>query len=388
MRASVFVVLSLLCLAGCQQTGAVNPLLLPSDAHFEYRFDRFEDYQAATAAELKQHRIFVTDDSAQEIAMNQPFELRPKAAGQPTRGVLLVHGLGDSPWSFVDVGQALMEQGYLVRTVLLEGHGTRPGDMIGADYQHWRDVVAHHTQLLKQEVGKVYLGGFSTGANLAYLQANSDPEIAGLMLFSPAFISDEQFIGLSPLLAWFKPWLYEPSLEGSSNAARYRFVPTNGFAQYYYSSAAAQDAIDDKPFERPVFMALTAHDSVLEATEIRALFERRFTHPDSRLIWFDNRGEIGQGRVRVLDSRVPELKVSNMSHMGMLFSPANPYYGIDGSQRICHNGQTEMDTVACLEGEPVWYGAWGTQVEGVAHARLTFNPYFDTMMAQLNRVFE
>ena len=75
--------------------------------------------------------------------------------------------------------------------------------------------------------------------------------------------------------------------------------------------------------------------------------------------------------------------------MGILFAPENPYYGVDGSQRICRNGQEAPGAEAyCKAGNPVWYGTWGTQEDGKVHARLTFNPAFRQMMAEIAAVFE
>ena len=93
------------------------------------------------------------------------------------------------------------------------------------------------------------------------------------------------------------------------------------------------------------------------------------------------------GRTRNVDSRIPEMQVSNMSHMGILFSPDNPFYGINGSQRVCHNSHFQEHREHCKAGEPMWYSAWGYQEEGKVHARLTFNPVFDHLMDDLSEMF-
>ncbi|MDY4162476.1 MAG: tat (twin-arginine translocation) pathway signal sequence, partial [Sutterella sp.] len=68
---------------------------------------------------VAEHRPFVTEDRAFELTANLPREYRP--AVPDGRGVLLVHGLGDSPWSFSDLAASLAAEGLLVRTVLLPG---------------------------------------------------------------------------------------------------------------------------------------------------------------------------------------------------------------------------------------------------------------------------
>ncbi len=383
----VMILLSAILLAGCRAAES-HPLLTPSAAAPVEDYAAFDDYVEKTERMIAANRYFLTADRQKEIAANLPFELRPVRRLPVTKGVLLIHGLGDSPFSFVDIGQALAARGLLVRTLLLPGHGTRPADMIAADHRDWRAAVARHVDLLKQEVEEIYLGGFSTGANLAYLQAAEDPEIEGLMLFSPAFQSDEPLVGLTPLYAFFQDWLLTGDPENETNIVRYMSMPTNGFAQFYRTSQETLERLGAQRFERPVFMALSEHDSVLDAAKIRSLFEERFSHPASRLMWFGSAPSGRAGRIRSVNSRVPALRVSNMSHMGVLFAPENPYYGVDGSQRICRNGQEAPGAEAfCRAGGPVWFSTWGFQEDGKVHARLTFNPAFRQMMAEIAAVF-
>jgi hypothetical protein len=84
--------------------------------------------------------------------------------------------------------------------------------------------------------------------------------------------------------------------------------------------------------------------------------------------------------------KLPEQRISNGSHMGLLFSPQNPYYGINGSEKICSNGQAEGLEEACQAGEETWYSAWGYQEPNKNHARLTFNPYFEDNMHKLSEM--
>lgn len=376
-------------MAGCQQPPG-HPLYTPSSAAAPVdNYASFSQYLSQTEQYLAQHRFFVTDNPTAELKANMPSELQPTTpdGAKARKGILLIHGLGDSPWSFSDIGPALADQGFLVRTVLLPGHGSRPADMIDVSHTDWLQLVAKQLELLKQDVDNVYLGGFSTGGNLAYLVAAQDSDVQGLMLFSPGFKSDEPLAGLTPLLAMFKEWLLTTDPERVTNYARYSAMPTNGFAQYAYTSSAVLEHLNQQPYEKPVMMVLTEHDSVLDTREIRTLFDNRFSHPDSRLIWFGTEPEGINGRTRTILSHQPELRISTMSHMGLLFSPDNSYYGINGSERLCNNGQTEAGEQACRDGKQVWYSAWGHQEPSKVHARLTFNPAFEVMMSDIRKVF-
>ncbi|CAM3853928.1 alpha/beta fold hydrolase [Bordetella tumulicola] len=347
----------------------------------------FDTYRQDTVQHLQQRRLFQGPDQAAEIAWNAPHEWRPN--GQPHKGVLLVHGLGDSPWSFHDIGQQLADQGFLVRTVLLPGHGTRPQDMLDVTLEDWRRVLEEQALTLSDEVEQIYLGGFSTGANLVLDYAYVHPEVDGLLLFSPAFMSSSSFDWLAPLVSWARPWLLAPdNIRPMQNAVRYMTVPTNGFAQFYRSSRLARQALRGAPYGKPVLMVVAENDSVLDSDYLSNSFSTHFTHPASRLIWYGNDHDqfTQDQRVLVRSDYLPELQISQFSHMGVLFSPDNDLYGTDASLRICWNGQTEPARVECEQGAPVWLSDWGYREPGKIHARLTFNPYFDwqnEIMAQV-----
>jgi esterase/lipase len=369
--------LVLLSLVGCaDRTDALYPAASPS----------FEQYRQQTLETLERDRRFQRPDHTLELDWNAPREW---VAQTPNgHGVLLVHGLGDSPGSFSDIGAQLASRGYRVRTVLLPGHGTQPADMLQVDIEDWRKTVAQQVALLRQDVDQVYLGGFSTGANLVLEYAMDDPGIAGLLMFSPAFKARNRFIWMLPWLTYVKPWLRDP--EGPrqlQSPLRYQNVPTNGFAQFYRTSAAVRDKLADTTFDRPVLIVSAAHDSVVDVQFVRETFTTRFPHPASRMIWY---GELPapqrSPRILVRSDHLPAERISQFSHMGVLFAPGNPQYGRQGQQPECWNGQTDEGLQHCLDGKPVWYSAWGYREPDKVHARLTFNPYFEWQAEVMDQV--
>ncbi len=326
---------------------------------------------------VRAHRNFQTQNPDGEVEWNIPFELRP--ATPTTKAILLVHGLGDSPWSFIDVAHDLANRGYVVRTLLLPGHGTKPADLIGIRLEDWQRLVGEQIRLLQMEFADVWLGGFSTGANLVLDHALGDPHIRGLVLFSPAFRSNEIFDWATPWLVHVKPWLLSPERHPLQSPLRYHIVPTNGLAQFYRSSVAVRKHLRHRTFDRPAILVLAEHDSVVDVHHVRHLFKCRFTHAASRLIWYGNipPEATPSSRILVRTDALPQQRISQFSHMGILFSPDNALYGRHGSERICFNGQTDEATARCQSGEPVWYSDWDYREPGKVHARLTFNPYFD-----------
>jgi len=82
-------------------------------------------------------------DPEKIIEDNSPFELIPKSAGNKKirYGALLIHGLLDSPFVMRDIGAELQEQGLLVRSILLPGHGTVPGALLNVTYEDWLQAL-------------------------------------------------------------------------------------------------------------------------------------------------------------------------------------------------------------------------------------------------------
>lgn len=390
MRIRFLLLLSVFIIAGCS-TAPNEPGYQRSKTQLPLGQSSFDQYQIQTRQWLAANRHFVTHQIEAELAANSPFELVPSIASSPSRGVLLAHGLLDSPFSFVDIAKRLQSMGFTVRTVLLAGHGSKPADLLTTDVDRWRQLIKEQVQLLKQDVDEVYLGGFSTGANLTTSYALADDDIKGLMLFSPGFKSVntqyDDLASLAPLVSLFKPWFYTPSLQYQTNYVRYMTGPSNAYAQYYQTSQEVLDLLARKNFTKPAFIAVSQTDSIIDAARTLALFERSFSHPNSRLMWFGDDSQSVDSRVLVLSGRVPEFNVSNFSHMGLLFAPQNYYYGPNGKQRFCANGQSRAAFVRCLNHEPTWYSAYGYYESDKDHSRLTFNPWFNEMMDSIRQIF-
>ena len=97
---------------------------------------------------------------------NRTIELSQEA---PRGGVLLLHGMSDSPYSLHAIGEKLATLGYWVVGLRLPGHGTAPS---GLKYIKPEDLIAA-TRLamthLAESVGDkpLHMIGYSTGAALA-----------------------------------------------------------------------------------------------------------------------------------------------------------------------------------------------------------------------------
>jgi alpha-beta hydrolase superfamily lysophospholipase len=131
---------------------------------------------------------------------NRSFEI---TVDKPRGGVLLVHGLSDSPYSMRALARTFHELGYYVVGLRLPGHGTAPAGLTTATWQDWAAATRLAANYVRQKIGKntpFYMGGYSTGAalaveySLAVLEGEAFPAANGLILVSPA-------IGVAPVAA-------------------------------------------------------------------------------------------------------------------------------------------------------------------------------------------
>jgi alpha-beta hydrolase superfamily lysophospholipase len=164
---------------------------------------------------------------------NRTFELTTDA---PRAGVLLIHGLTDSPYVFRALAQRLHERGCTVVALRLPGHGTAAAALTTIEWQDWAAAVRMAMQDLRQRLAPqvpLYMGGFSTGAalaveySLARLEGEKTPQADGLVLLSPA-------IGVDPL-AFLAVWQERMSmLPGLGKMAWLDLLPE--YDPYKYNS--------------------------------------------------------------------------------------------------------------------------------------------------------
>jgi esterase/lipase len=372
---------SIFLLLACTKANT-DPNYQTSESLPSYSQNSFQQYIDETRQWLTLNRVFKTDNTEKELQANIPFELIPKKPNGDA--VLLVHGLGDSPYSFMDVAQHLVSQGYMVRTVLLPGHGSKVGDLILPTLEDWQNVVNHHIELLKPKTNKLWLGGYSTGANLVTSAALKDESIEGLLLFSPAFKPGSSVVKWAKAASYLVTWAdKDPEI----NYTRYNSLPMNGAAVYYDTAKIVQNDLQDAVYNKPVFMMMSEGDSVIDTSFPRKVFQKQFTSSNNQLVWQGER-DLGIPKFTRFSMNRPDLHIVNGSHMGLLFSPNNVEYGVKADIIICNNGQDKEQEKACEQGEDIWFSSYGTKEKGKTLARLTYNPYFHESMQKLDNVMK
>ena len=123
---------------------------------------------------------------------NRSFQLMPK---NPKAGVLMLHGLTDSPYSVHALAKELYKAGHYVLGLRFPGHGTAPSALTTTSWKDWQAASLIALKHVRHQIGEqkaLYLCGYSTGGTMALkiaLDALDSPDIEmpeKIFLFSPA----------------------------------------------------------------------------------------------------------------------------------------------------------------------------------------------------------
>jgi len=361
----------------------------------------FDSYIKKTRNMVEKTRVDLNgQDREAIIAANTPFEILPDEVHYPRKnnekfvnGVLLIHGLSDSPYHMRSIGEHLRDKGFLVRAILLPGHGTVPGDLTVVTYKEWIKAVRYGVEGMKPLVDHIFIAGFSTGGALGVHESLVHDDIDGLLLFSPALAVKSSLAFLTPFLSLLKTWL---ATEEDKDFSKYESFALNGAAQIYRLTQTINSLLKerDKKITIPVFAALRYGDETVDADFFMDIFNRHMTHPGSRVLLYaaEPLPEFRDNpRITVVDSRVDmgnDGLIVDFAHTSITLPPEDPHYGKAGDYRSClHYKPGSEKRRLCLQGM--------AQVKGEKSSanlrtydnlqRLTFNPLYKEMIVQMDR---
>jgi len=148
------------------------------------------------------HRGSFSDPERWSPNWNRTFELSTDA---PRVGVLLLHGMSDSPYSLRSFGQRLNAEGAWVIGLRLPGHGTAPSGLVRVRWEDMDAAVKLAMRRLHDKTGKgpLYIVGYSNGGALAVNYALSSLENSGMPPVN-ALVLISSAIGITPMAAMAK----------------------------------------------------------------------------------------------------------------------------------------------------------------------------------------
>lgn len=369
---------------------------------------RFNGWQPSFADYVALQREMIAlarpDADAAIIDGNAPFELTPAGkypAGKEKpykRGVLLTHGLTDSPYFMRHLAEFFQQNGFRVMAVLLPGHGTQPGDLLDAHWQEWAKAVAYGADRLSAEVDEIYLAGYSAGGALSVYQSLRDERVRGLFLFSPAF-------AISPKAAWarlhkFYSWLIPRakwvSIMPDLDTYKYESFPKNAAAQMYALTREVKAQLLLHKLDLPVFAAASADDTTVDSTATLN-FMMHMPHPSSKLVLYTtDAGKRTRGfpdeKLELVNSVLPRQKILSSAHTAIVLRPDDAHYGAAGNYSNCthyYPGERAKYDACINRPNEVPQGEITEQnLEAWTMRRLMYNPHFAALEISMKRFIE
>ena len=335
---------------------------------------------------------------------NAPFELRP-ADGFPAgkektyrHGILLTHGLSDSPYFMRYLAAFFQENGFLVKVLLLPGHGTRPGDLLEVSWQEWAKTVDYGVDQLAAEAEEVYLGGYSAGGALSVYQSLRDQRVRGLFLFAPALrvSAKAAFANFHRTYSWLIPSAKWLSIKPDTDLYKYESFPKNAAAQMYALTQAVKMQLAKRKINIPVF-AVVSQDDITTNTEATIEFMAHAAHSSNKLVYyFSDEKKIPAGlekdKIECVSSVLSDKGISSLAHTAIVLPPEDEYYGELGAYCNClHYYPDEMEKYrACIDRvDKVIQGEITERnLKSGTLRRLMYNPHFITMKTAMKQFIE
>jgi esterase/lipase len=367
------------------------------------------DGDFANYIELMKSRIQQSRDqlgianSAKIIDGNSPFQLKPQdfKVGRNhsyQRGILLIHGLSDSPYFMRTLGDFFAAQGFRVMAILLPGHGTQAGDLLTIKTEAWEAAVAYGCQQLAQEVDEIYLGGFSAGGALSVLQSLKDERVRGLFLFAPALkiSAKARFARLYHLIDWLLPRAKWLNLHHDEDHYKYESFSKNAVTQMWRLTQKVRQQLSTKPLTIPIFAVASAEDATVDASAIAAFMEA-CPHPTNHLVWYDAAGKppaahLGSKQIDVVTTALPASGILGSAHTALVLADDNPEYGFKGCYVNClHYFPHDITRFQACKSNPPNLQRGEITVQNLQVdllARLMVNPHFPALKISLQRFIE
>jgi esterase/lipase len=411
---SIFLGILLLTLQACASTTGARHQ--PSGLNTRFNGDHlsFAEYVAQSRAMIanthspakyavlkKLHDAAKVAELDKIVDGNAPFELKPPTScpsghGKPyRRGVLLTHGLTDSPYSMRALGSFFQNNCFRVMAILLPGHGTQPGDLLDINWQEWAKAEAYGTDQLAAEVDEVYLAGFSTGGALSVYQSQDDPRVRGLFLFSPALEVDSlaALANVHKYRIFGFAWL---DVMPDKDIYKYESFPKNAAAQIYALTQAVKSRLKEHAVSIPVFAAASQDDTTVHVSATIDFMAHTLA-PSSKLVLYSTdpvKAPPGfpPDKLEMVNSVFPEQKILSSAHTAIVVPAEDKHYGVNGDYSNCiHYYPDEMEKYDACNNNP------GQDLQGELTKenlkagilrRLMYNPNFAELEVSLKKFID
>jgi alpha-beta hydrolase superfamily lysophospholipase len=315
---------------------------------------------------------------------NRSFELVPeKIRG----GILLLHGLTDSPYSLRKIAQVFFDNGYYVLCPRMPGHGTTPSSLVDLTWHDWTPVVEMAAHQVISRIGDddpFYVGGYSNGGALTVkftldsLEHDLPRQPDKLFLFSPAigvtryatFANWHKIVSFLPYFEKFRWHAIGPEYD----PFKYNSFPKNAGDQAHLLSKAVQSQLErlesSGGLQRlpPMVTFQSVVDSTVASDEVVNSLYSRLDQNGSELVLFDvNRSAQLQQFLRQHCIFVDDLlAVTSLPYtLTVVGNTSNESSGVVARTRVPGVDETSIESLDL---------DWPRQVYSLSHVAIPFSP--------------
>jgi len=154
---------------------------------------------------------------------------------------ILIHGFTGTPYDLKELAEFLHSKNISVKAPLLPGHGSHWSDLEKVSAKDWQEAIDNELKNYFEEFKKIYLIGYSFGANLALNMAVKYPEkISGIVSLgiSVYLRNDWSARLLLPIVhnlfkKYRKPYIRNKLLEEYEDSGAYAHIPTKSVYDFY-----------------------------------------------------------------------------------------------------------------------------------------------------------
>jgi esterase/lipase len=370
------------------------------NSHFKIRPDAtFLDY-----TELMKENISLARSKAAVVnselvvAENSPRILLPDPQSCPktsdnkyVNGVLLIHGLLDSPYTMNVLGEFLQKQCFIVYIILLPGHGTVPGDLLDVTYRDWIAATRFGVNKISEQAKNIFIMGYSLGGLLAVNEVLHDPKrFKAAILFAPALELKTRYALLIAPVYWLSriiqplQWL---AFHDDSVPVRYESYTTNSAYQTLKLLQKVRGKLQHRKLALPIFVQQSADDMTIDAAATLKLFLNN-TNAKSKLLWYAENNDVESyhdARIKIINGALPAQRILDMSHLSYSMPPDDKIYGIHGEYRDCLiYSERSVLWEHCKTGDDNYFGeVTAGNLARYLVQRMTFNPFYEGMLREL-----
>jgi len=213
-------------------------------------------------------------------------------------GCLVTHGFTGAPKEMHWLGEYLNQQGYTVCGIRLNGHATRPEDMIRSRWQDWLLSVEDGYNLLRACTDQVFLLGLSMGGILSLTSASLLPVRGVVAMSTPYDLPPISLpLGAVRFLSRFKPYLAKGKTPGSGwfdPAALKQHIsyPLNPLRSGVELKCLMEEMHEALPkITVPVLLIHSRDDDYVIKDSMQSIYDS-LTTPDKQMLWVTGGGHV------------------------------------------------------------------------------------------------